>query len=154
MKKKIYGRQLSRNTKSRKALFRSLVRALVRYGKIKITKAKAKAIQPLIDKLVNLAKKGGVSDRRRVYALLGNDRVVTQKIFDIVKTNFSGRTSGFTRAINLLERRGDSSSIVRLEWVEEIVVSDQEKAKSDKKDKKAGRSKETKVENKTKKKGK
>ena len=142
MKKKVYGRQLSQATKSRKALFRSLVRALVAYGKIKTTKAKAKSVQPLIDKVVNLAKKDGLTARRRVYALLRNDRKITDKIFEIVKTNFLKRRSGYTRIVKLPERRGDSSPIVILEWTEKIVEKNKVDSGKSKKQKKKSEKKE------------
>jgi large subunit ribosomal protein L17 len=134
MKKRVFGRQLSQATKSRKALFRSLVKALVINGKIKTTKAKAKAVQGMVDKIINLAKDGSLSKKRKVYALLGNDRKISNQIFEIVKTGFSERNSGYTRVVNLPERRGDLSPMVRLEWTEEIGIK--EKGKSDKSKKK------------------
>lgn len=154
MKKRVYGRYLSQATKSRKALLRSLVRALVIYGKIETTNAKAKSVQPLVDKLVNLAKGGGLSARRKVYALLGNDRKVADEISKIVKTNFLKRTGGYTRIIKLPERRGDLSSLVRLEWAEEMSVGDKGKEKSDKSTKKLEKRGRTKKEERAKKKDK
>lgn len=136
MKKRVYGSHFSRAGKSRKALFRSLVRALVVYGKITTTKAKAKSIQALVDKLVNLAKVGSVACKRKVYAFLGNDSEVSRKIFEIVKTNFSGKTGGYTRVVKLPERRGDRSPSVRLEWSEEIV--ERNKMEGNKSKKKSG----------------
>jgi len=150
MKKRIFGRQLSQNTTSRRALYRSLVRALVAYGKIETTKAKAKSIQPLVDKLIRLAKKDTVADRRRIYALLGNDRKATQRLSEIVKTNFTSRNSGYTRTIKLPVRRGDSSQVVRLEWTEEIAISDKNKVESDKSKKGKKEGKESKVSKKKK----
>ena len=78
MKKRVYGRKLSRERDTRRALFRTLIRALVKYDKIVTTKAKAKAIQGDIDKLVNLAKKDSIQARRRLFASLGNDKVTAR----------------------------------------------------------------------------
>jgi len=122
MKKRVFGRQLSRERDTRRALFRSLIRALVKHGKIKTTKAKAKAIQASIDKLVNLAKKDSISAKRRVFAILGNDKETTKKLLKEVVPSFSDRSGGYTRIVPLPARRGDAAQIVRFEWVKEIEV--------------------------------
>jgi large subunit ribosomal protein L17 len=122
MKKRVFGRQLSRERDTRRALFRSLIRALVEHGKIKTTKAKAKAIQADIDKLVNLAKKDSISAKRRVFAILGNDKETTKKLLKEVVPSFSDRSGGYTRIVPLPARRGDAAQIVRFEWVKEIEV--------------------------------
>src|SRR3989344_1824618 len=132
MKKKVFGRKLSRDRGSRYALYRSLVRALVLHGEIKTTYAKAKAIIPEIEKLVNLAKKGDVSKRRRVFASLANDRKTTDMLFGKIASAFSGRDSGFTRIIKQPARRGDRSSVVRLEWSQKIVTSNKKEVTSKK----------------------
>lgn len=117
MRKRVFGRQLSRNRGARTALFRSLVRALVLHGEIVTTKAKAKAIRADVDKLVTLAKKGDVAARRNVLGKLGNDRATTDKLFGL-KAVLDGRTSGFTRIVALPARKGDLAQIVRLEWTD------------------------------------
>lgn len=120
MKKRVFGRQLSRERDTRRALFRSLIRALVEHGKIRTTKAKAKAIQADIDKLVNLAKKDTISAKRRVFAILGNDKETTKKLLKEVVPSFSDRSGGYTRIVPQPARRGDAAQIVRFEWVKEI----------------------------------
>ncbi len=120
MNKRKFGRKLGRGQGARKALFRSITKALVEHGSITTTKAKAKAFQGEIDKLVGLAKEGSIVSRRRVYAKLGNDRVTTDKIFQVVAKVFKDREGGYTRTINLPLRRGDNAETVRLEWTEEI----------------------------------
>ncbi|TEU02186.1 50S ribosomal protein L17 [Candidatus Woesebacteria bacterium] len=122
MKKRVFGRQLSRERDTRRALFRSLIRALVEHGKINTTKAKAKAIQADIDKLVNLAKKDSISAKRRIFAILGNDKETTKKLLKEVVPSFSDRSGGYTRIVPLPARRGDAAQIVRFEWVKEIEV--------------------------------
>ena len=123
MKKQVFGRKLSRGLKSRRALFRALIRALVNYGSIKTTKAKAKAVQADIDKIVGLAKEGGVSAKRHVYAMLGNDRETTETIFSKIVPALN-KQSGFTRIINLERRKGDYAEIVRLEWTEKVQIKE------------------------------
>jgi large subunit ribosomal protein L17 len=121
MKKKVTGIKLSRGQGARKALFRSLIKALVLNGKIVTTKAKAKTISRLIDKLVNFSKTKSVSGKRRLYKLLGNDRNTSEKLAKEIAPLFSDRRGGYTRVINLPQRRGDSARMARLEWVKEVV---------------------------------
>lgn len=120
MKKKVFGRKLSRASSTRKALFRSIIRALVLYGSIKTTKAKAKAVQAEVEKMINLAKEGSLSKRRQVYGALGNDRNTSEILFNTVVPTLTKKKSGFTRIINLPQRRGDRSQLVKFEWTSEI----------------------------------
>ena len=131
MKKRVFGRKLSRDRGSREALYRSLVKALVLHGEIKTTYAKAKAIKPQIERLVSMAKNESVSTRRRVYASLANDRKTTDSLFGIA-SQFTERNSGFTRIIKLPERRGDRSSIVRLEWSRKVKIQTKKEGKEKK----------------------
>jgi large subunit ribosomal protein L17 len=123
MKKRVFGRKLGRDFGSRVALFRSLVKSLVKEGKIVTTKAKAKAALPLVEKLVKLSKNKDVSSIRRVYAYLANDKSALGILVNKVAAAFSGRDGGFVRIVNLPRRRGDSAEMVRMEWTETIDVS-------------------------------
>ena len=129
MKKKVYGRKLSRGFNARKALFRALIRAIVMHGSIETTKAKAKSIQSDIDKLVTLAKKGGINERRRVYAHLGNDRKTTDRLFEIAKKTFFSRNSGFTKIVKLPRRKGDGAEVAKIEWTDMLKMKEKVKSK-------------------------
>jgi large subunit ribosomal protein L17 len=120
MLKRVSGFKLSRNTNTRKALFRSLIRSLVLHEKIETTKIKAKAIQGDVDKLMKFVGKGDLTARRLVLAKLGNDTVTTDKLFGDLKRLTEKRKSGFTRIINLPNRKGDNAAIVRMEFVEDV----------------------------------
>ncbi len=118
MLKKVFGKKFSRNTNTRKALFRSLIRSLVRDGKIETTKAKAKAIQGDIDKLFKLVAKGDLAARRLALSKLGNDSGTVEKLFKM-KNKTLKRKSGFTKITNLPNRKGDNASLARIEFMEE-----------------------------------
>lgn len=139
MKKRVYGKKLGRERDTRRALFRSLVSALVANGKIKTTRAKAKAVQPLVDKLVNLAKRGDQAAYRRAYAILGNDKKATKALFDDIGPGFKKRDSGFTRIVKLGRRRGDNAMEIRMEWVEEFGEKEKKKSSKKKEEKKKGK---------------
>lgn len=129
MRKRIFGKKLSRGRGARRALFRALARAMLISGKIETSKAKAKFVQGQLDKLINSAKEDSVFTRRKVLAQLGNDRDSADLLFKKIVPALQGRVSGFTRIITLPKRRGDAADMARMEWVEEISLSDQSKSK-------------------------
>lgn len=131
MKKMVFGRKLSRGRKAREALFKSLTQALIMRGAITTTKAKAKAIQGDIDKLITLSKKDSVEARRKVSAILGNNRVLALTVFEKISKAFEKRTSGFTKIILLPRRKGDNAEMARLEWVEKISLEEKKPEKKE-----------------------
>ena len=120
MRKRIKGVKLSRGQGARRALYRSLINALVVNGKIVTTKAKAKFISRGIDKIVNLSKETSVSGKRRLYKILGNKRSASDRLSNVIAPLFSDRRGGYTRIINLPQRRGDSARMARIEWAKEM----------------------------------
>lgn len=118
MRKKVVGKKLSRDTDSRRALIRSLLRAIVLNGKIKTTKAKSKILQREIDKIMNIVAKDTIFSRRQVLARVANDRQVVTRLFKNLLPLAKSRKSGFTTLANLAPRKGDMAKMVRVEWVE------------------------------------
>jgi large subunit ribosomal protein L17 len=131
------GRQLSRDTEHRTALRRNLVQSLFENGKVRTTLPKAKEVQALAERLITLAKVGGLNARRRVISLMGNRRLVdedqewirnpngthvkvVQRLFDDIAPMFSERSGGYTRIIKTSKYRiGDGGSIVLLQLLTE-----------------------------------
>lgn len=138
MKKKKYGKKLSRSRTARDALMRSMIRALVKHGQIETTLAKAKFAQRNFDKMARLAKKGDLSARRQLLAYLANDKATTDKLFKIMKE--SKRDGGFLRLIPLPERRGDNSRMAKLVVLDKV-DPDKDKKKNKSKDKKEKKNK-------------
>jgi len=116
MKKNVYGRKFKRDKNERKALFKSLMSALVMNDRIQTSEAKAKAIKPEIEKLVTKAKKGGNA------AKLVIEKSLTKAAFDRmvneIGPRFEKRQGGYIRLIKLGERFGDNSPVVIMEWTE------------------------------------
>ena len=131
MKKMVFGRKLSRGRKAREALFRSLTQALIMRGSITTTKAKAKAIQGDIDKMITLAKKDTVSAKRKISATLGNNRVLAQTVVEKISKAFATRTSGFTKIILLPNRKGDNAEMAKIEWSEKISLEEKKPEKKE-----------------------
>ena len=117
MRHNIMGRRLGRSRDQRKALFRNLTTELFRHNRIKTTEAKAKAIQPIAEKLVSLAKRGDLNSRRLAARDL-NDPAVLQKLFDEIGPSFEDRSGGYTRVFKLGPRRGDAARMALIELVD------------------------------------
>jgi len=117
MRHKIAGRGLGRSTGHRKALFRNLVTDLFDYERIRTTEAKAKEVQGIAEKMITLAKRGGLDARRQALAFIYNEKVVG-KLFDDLAGRFAERPGGYTRITRLGPRLGDGAVVAQLELVE------------------------------------
>ena len=117
MRHRLAGRKLGRNTHERWSLFRNLIRSLVMHERIRTSLAKAKAIKPLVDKLMALAKANTLASRRRALSVLTHKAAV-EKLFKELAPRTKSRTSGFTRIRRLGQRLGDNSLMAQIEWVD------------------------------------
>ena len=117
MAHRIDGRKLSRKTGPRKALYKSLIVAVLRYEAIKTTEARAKEVRGQIDRIITLAKDGSLASRRRIISELPNEPLVIDKLLNEIAPKYGDRSSGFTRLVKLGQRAGDAAPIVQLELV-------------------------------------
>lgn len=108
--------KFNRDTKSRKALFKSLLRALVEEGAIVTTEAKAKEAKRIADKLIGKAKVDSTATRRVLHRFFGV-RDVVNTLVDTIAPQFSDRNSGFVRITKMGVRRGDNVAMVKLSLV-------------------------------------
>lgn len=120
MRHKISGRKLQRKTGHRKALFRNMSAALIKHEQILTTQAKAKELRPYIEKLITLAKRGGLSNRRLAMSKLG-DETQLKKLFDILAERYSDREGGYTRVIKAGYRGSDAAAMAVIEFVDRDV---------------------------------
>lgn len=112
---------MSRTKNQRRRLFAGLTRDLLIHDRITTSLAKAKAVQPMIEKFITKAKDGSDANFRRVMSAL-TDRKIVKQLFDDAKTRFSGRKSGFTRIIKVGSRMGDAGDRAMLSFVDDRVV--------------------------------
>jgi large subunit ribosomal protein L17 len=110
------GRQLSRKTKHRWALFRNLVTSLLDCERIETTEQKAKEIRGYADRMITLGKQGDLDARRQALSFIRNKAVVS-KLFGDVAGRFRDRNGGYTRMIKTRRRVGDAASMVAIELV-------------------------------------
>lgn len=117
MRHGISQRKLSRKSGHRKALFRNMAAALIKHEQISTTLPKAKELRPYVEKLITLAKRGGLSNRRLAMSRLG-DETQLKKLFDILAERYSDREGGYTRIIKAGYRSSDSAAMAIIELVE------------------------------------
>ena len=120
MRHKISGRKLQRKTGHRKALFRNMSAALIKHEQILTTAAKAKELRPYIEKLITLAKRGGLSNRRLAMSKLG-DETQLKKLFDVLAERYADREGGYTRVIKAGYRGSDAAAMAVIEFVDRDV---------------------------------
>lgn len=120
MRHGISQRKLSRKSGHRKALFRNMADALVKHEQIQTTLPKAKELRPYVEKLVTLAKRGGLSNRRLAAARM-NDDVQVKKLFDTLGERYANREGGYLRIIRAGIRAGDASQMAIIEFVDRDV---------------------------------
>jgi large subunit ribosomal protein L17 len=129
MKKKVFGRQLKRDTNERKALFKGLASSLVMHESIQTTEEKAKAIRSHVEKLVTKAKtKDGVRATSLLMPYLSAPAV--KKMIQDLAPRFATRPGGYTRIVRLGNRFSDNASVVMMEWVEKRAESKEQSVKS------------------------
>jgi large subunit ribosomal protein L17 len=120
MRHRVGGRKLQRTSSHRTALFRNQAAALIKHEQITTTLAKAKELRPYVEKLVTLAKKGGLSNRRLAHARL-MDETQLVKLFDVIGPRYEDRNGGYTRVIKAGIRASDAAPMAVIEFVDRDV---------------------------------
>lgn len=117
MRHNVTGRQLSRNSAGRQALFRVLVTDFLRHGHVTTTIDKAKEVKPLAEKIITLGRGGTLHERRQAAAYL-TDGAVVAHVFSELGPKFKARNGGYARIVRLGPRKGDAAEMALLELVE------------------------------------
>ena len=116
------GRKFSRTREHRRAMFRNLATALLLHGRIQTTDAKAKALRPVVEKLITLGRRGDLHARRLAASSL-TDKVALTKLFGEIGVRFKNRPGGYTRILKLGNRQGDAAPIAVIELVDAPLVA-------------------------------
>ena len=129
MRHKRSGFKLKRDSGSRKALLKGLVTSVIEHERVVTTVTKAKAVRPLVEKMITLAKRDTLHTRRQAAAFLETPDAV-KKLFDKLGTRFGQRNGGYTRVVRLGWRKGDGAEQALLELVgSELVKRAADRAK-------------------------
>jgi large subunit ribosomal protein L17 len=116
---RVAGRKLSRTKNQRTALFKGLASSLILHERITTTEAKAKAVKPIVEKLVTRAKEESIHSRRMLLKKLGSENVVN-KLLEVVGPKFKDRPGGYLRIVKIGGRSGDQAPMVSLMFVEDF----------------------------------
>ncbi len=113
------GKKLGRDSAHRRALYANLTGALIEHGRVRTTEAKAKAVRPVAEKVITLARRGDIHARRQALAFLRSQDTV-HKLFSEVAPRFADRPGGYTRIVKIGPRQGDSAPMAYLELVDYV----------------------------------
>jgi large subunit ribosomal protein L17 len=114
------GRKLNRTASHRKALFANMAAALIKHEQIKTTLPKAKDLRPIVEKLITMGKHGGLANRRRAYAVLRDD-VIVSKLFGVIAERYADRSGGYCRVLKAGFRYGDAAPMAVIEFIDRDV---------------------------------
>ena len=110
------GKRFGGDAAHQKAMMGNLVASLIAAEGIITTEAKAKALRPVVEKVVTKAKKGGVYRQRDVIAFI-RDKEMAHKLFEDIGPRYVDRPGGYTRILKLGPRAGDQAPMARIEFV-------------------------------------
>lgn len=117
MRHGIAGRKLQRKSGHRAALLRNMAAALIKHEQIQTTLPKAKELRPYVEKLITLAKRGGLSNRRLAHSRLMDD-AQERKLFAVLAERYATREGGYTRIVKAGYRASDAAQMGIIELVD------------------------------------
>ncbi len=111
------GKKFNRLRGDRISFLRNLANDMIRAGKIETTEARAKAVRPIVERLVTFAKKQDLASRRLVQSRVQNPRI-TKKLFEDIGPRYAERKGGYLRIVKLPKvRKRDGVKMARVEFV-------------------------------------
>jgi large subunit ribosomal protein L17 len=110
-------KKLNRTASHRQAMFANMAASLIKHEQIVTTLPKAKALRPVFERLVTLAKKGDLASRRLVVSRMG-DETQAKKLFDTLAPRYKSRAGGYTRVLKAGFRYGDNAPLAVIELVD------------------------------------
>ena len=116
MRHQVKEKKLGRKKEPREMMLRNLAASIIMYEKVKTTEAKAKAVKPLVEKLITTAKKDDLTSRRRLIAILPQ-KLAVKKALEVLGKRYSDKKGGYTRIVKLDSRPGDGAKMAQIELV-------------------------------------
>ena len=112
------GKKFHRLRGARRAFVRNLAADVIRSGKIETTEARAKALRPVVERMVSIAKRENLAARRVLLMRLGNDKKLVKKLFEDIAPRYKERAGGYMRVVKLgKSRKRDGAGVALLEFV-------------------------------------
>ena len=109
-------RKLGKTSEQRRAMLRQLTTDLLEHGKLETTFTRAKEVQPVVEKMITLGKKGGLANYRRAMSFITKEDVAN-KLFKEIAPGYAERNGGYTRVTRVGVRRGDAPETALIELV-------------------------------------
>ena len=113
-------RKLGRHSAHRTAMFANMCASLIKHEQIVTTLPKAKELRPIVEKLVTIAKKGGLAARRQAISEM-RDISMVKKLFDVIAPRYKERAGGYTRVLKAGFRHGDNAAVAVIEFIDRDV---------------------------------
>ena len=117
MRHKMGQRKLQRTGAHRIAMLRNMAASLIKHEQITTTLPKARELRPYVEKLITLAKRGGLSNRRLAHSRLLDDAQLV-KLFGVLAARYAEREGGYTRIVKAGLRASDAAPIAIIELVD------------------------------------
>lgn len=117
MRHKVKKPKLNLKKSHRESLLRNLATSLVLYEKVQTTLHRAKAVQPVVERLIKTAQKKEPQTAIRELNRVFYDKNASKKMIEILKAKYENRSSGYTRITKLKLRDGDAAQLVQIELV-------------------------------------
>jgi large subunit ribosomal protein L17 len=141
MRHKVAGYKLGRTTSHRRSLLRNLATSLILEERIETTVPKAKALRPIVEKMITLGKRGDLASRRQAHSYLMTSAAV-DKLFETVGPRFGDREGGFTRIVRVGWQKGDGAEKAFIELLgSEKLVEEKKQKRADARAKRAAETK-------------
>lgn len=122
MRHGVSGRKLNVTSTHRAAMFRNMATSLLKHEQITTTLPKAKELRPYVERIITLAKRGGLHARRQAYSVIMDEKVV-DKLFTTIADRYKARQGGYTRVLKAGFRYGDAAAMAVIELVERDVAA-------------------------------
>ncbi len=110
------GKILDRKKEPREMMLRNLASSIIIYEKVNTTKTKAKAVKPIVEKIITISKNKDLTARRKIISILPQ-KMDIKKAMDVLGERYKDRKGGYTRIVKLKARPGDGAEMVRIELI-------------------------------------
>ena len=120
MRHKVSSKKLGRTFEHRKALLNNMAVSIIKHERIVTTLVKAKLVRRNVEKLITLAKKGGLANIRQIEAQV-RDKDIVSKLVNFTAPRYKDRQGGYTRIMKLKNRKGDNALVAIIELVDRVV---------------------------------
>lgn len=107
--------QMNKETDHRNALLKNLTTSIILYERVQTTRRRAKSVQPIVEKVITIAKNESAREAIRKFKTMLFDENASKKLLEVLKARYADRTSGFTRITAIGARPGDRAPKVQIE---------------------------------------